>query len=64
MFFFPPEVESHQQEIQTEENKEDAQDAIRKSNKKDFWSYGENKAGTVLIHIQKSSERIARKCAD
>ncbi|XP_059529287.1 torsin-1A-interacting protein 2-like [Myotis daubentonii] len=36
-----PEAESHQQEIQTlEENKEDAQDAIRKSNKKDFWSYG------------------------
>ncbi|CAK6439588.1 unnamed protein product [Pipistrellus nathusii] len=34
-----PEAESHQQEIQTEENKEDAQDAI-KSNKKDFWSYG------------------------
>lgn len=64
MFFFPPEAESHQQEIQTsEEKKEDAQDAIRKSNKKDFWSYGENKAGTVSIHIQKSSERI-RKCAD
>lgn len=66
MFFFSlPEAESHQQEIQTlEENKEDAQDAIRKTNKKDFWSYGENKAGTVSIHIQKSSERIPRKCAD
>lgn len=36
-----PEAEHRQQEIQTlEEKEEDAQDAVRKSNKKNFWSYG------------------------
>ncbi|XP_014383833.1 PREDICTED: torsin-1A-interacting protein 2 isoform X2 [Myotis brandtii] len=45
-----PEAESHQQEIQTlEENKEDAQDAIRKSNKKDFWSYGPFFLGFLVV---------------
>lgn len=67
MFFFPPEAESHQQETQKlDENKENAQDTIIKSNKKNFLSYGENKTGltAVLIHIQKSSEKISRKLAD
>lgn len=52
-----PEAESHQQEIQKlEENKENTQGTIRKNNKKEFLSYGENKTGltAVLIHIQKS----------
>lgn len=50
-----PEVESHQQEIQTEENKEDAQDAIRKSNKKDFWSYGPMFLGFLVALVLLSS---------
>lgn len=52
-----PEAESHQQEIQKlEENKENTQGTIRKNNKKEYFSYGENKTGltAVLIHIQKS----------
>ncbi|XP_058395934.1 torsin-1A-interacting protein 2-like [Diceros bicornis minor] len=36
-----PEAVSHQQETQKlEENKENAQDTLRKPNKKDFWTYG------------------------
>lgn len=57
VLFFPPEAESHHQEIQKlEENKENTQGNIRKNNKKEFSSYGENKAGliAVLIHTQKS----------
>uniref|UniRef100_G1QDE7 Torsin 1A interacting protein 2 n=1 Tax=Myotis lucifugus TaxID=59463 RepID=G1QDE7_MYOLU len=47
---------SHQQEIQTlEENKEDAQDAIRKSNKKDFWSYGSIFLGFLVALVLLSS---------
>lgn len=59
LFFFFPEVERHQQETQKlEGNKENAQDTIRKINKKDFRSYGKNKTSlTVVIHIQKSSEK-------
>ncbi|XP_054568171.1 torsin-1A-interacting protein 2 [Eptesicus fuscus] len=51
-----PEAESHQQEIQTsEEKKEDAQDAIRKSNKKDFWSYGSILLGFLVTLVLLSS---------
>lgn len=59
LFFSPPEVERHQQETQKlEGNKENAQDTISKINKKRFQSYGKNKTGlTVVIHIQKSSEK-------
>ena len=59
MFFFP-EAERHQQETQElEENKEkNAQDTIKRTDKKDFLSYGENKTGfTAVIHIQKFSEK-------
>lgn len=36
-----PEAESHQEETQKlEENKENAQDSVRKTDKKDFWCYG------------------------
>lgn len=64
---FSPEAESHQQETQKlEENKENVHDTLRKTNKKDFCNYGENKTGLteVLIHIQKSSKKIPRKLAD
>lgn len=50
-----PEAESHQQEIQTEEKKEDAQDAVRKSNKKDFWSYGPIILGVLVTLVLLSS---------
>lgn len=59
MFCFP-ETETHQQETQElEENKEkNAQGTIRRIDKKDFLSYGENKSGlTAVIHIQKSAEK-------
>ena len=49
LFFFSPEVERHQQETQKlEGNKENAQDTIRRINKKDFLNYGENKTGLVV----------------
>lgn len=57
MLFPPPEAASHPQETAAlEENEENVQDATSKSNKKDVFSYGENKAGpsTVFIHVQKS----------
>ena len=47
-------TESHQQETQElEENKENALATVRKTNKKDFLSYGKNKIGLIamLIHI-------------
>lgn len=60
VLFCFPEAERHQQETQElEENKEkNAQDTIRRTDKKDFLSYGENRSGlTAVIHIQKSVEK-------
>lgn len=60
VLFCFPETETHQQETQElEENKEkNAQGTIRRIDKKDFLSYGENKSGlTAVIHIQKSAEK-------
>lgn len=45
-----------------EENKESAQDAIRKMNKKDILSYGENKTGLTAVFIL--SQEIPRKSVD
>lgn len=60
VLFCFPEAERRQQETQElEENKEkNAQDSIRRTDKKDFLSYGENRSGlTAVIHIQKSEEK-------
>ena len=60
VLFCFPEAETHQQETQElEENKEkNAQGTVRRIDKKDFLSYGENKSGlTAVIHIQKYAEK-------
>ncbi|XP_054443678.1 torsin-1A-interacting protein 2-like [Pteronotus mesoamericanus] len=45
-----PEAESHQQETRTlEEDNEDAQEAIRNINNRDFWSYGSIIFGFLVV---------------
>ncbi|XP_057585247.1 torsin-1A-interacting protein 2-like [Hippopotamus amphibius kiboko] len=46
-----PEVEKHQETQKLEENKENAQDTIRKINKKDFLSYGSIFLGFLVLTL-------------